>query len=715
MSKQWVRTYDCREAIDAYCQWPSERRTLKRDRPVLRGFVAAGLSWMFLVGAITLGMIVPQQEVLSGFGLDGKLDYSDYDSGFSPLSFEFIADILGLEEPRVPVARGSNEGANATTASLVSPRTSSEIAAAPIDVEHPFTNDDVNSAYKVSSLPFRARSDTSEGTRSLDEPADCFPAGGTAWYRYRPTTDVALFSDTFGTPRATALGVYSRSTSGGLELIGCNKNALGNAQVGFHAESRRTYYFQVTSMVRGGPTIFELAPVGRTTVASLSPSGRPADGPAFDHPDISADGRFVVFTSFARNLTPRPPECGSHPNCESVYLRDRVTRRTSLVATMGVRNPNKDGASPLFPSISADGRYVGFAAFSGVRQRDFEGYPAPPKAQRPGWNAYLYDRVTERIKLISRNSRGEPAQRDPVRGANFRGSSGPSLSADGRYAVFTSDGANMGAPVEPLEMNVYRRDRVTGVTRLVSTDARGRPNRADNCAISGRNVSGDGRYVVYRSTYRSTYSVSQNASLAGRGSDLRATLVYLWDARTGRSRLVSKVPRDREPLGSYCPSISLDGSRVGLVSLDPLVPEDTNEAPDVYAYEVATGRIQRISVSSTGRQTHDPNYIGRESGALGRAVNLSADGRFAVFDSAAPGLAPSAVGSTEHPPNTTQVYLHDILTGATILVSVSSRGEPLAGDSRMPYIAADGSAVAFMNTGTSGAERVIVHELSPFR
>jgi Tol biopolymer transport system component len=195
------------------------------------------------------------------------------------------------------------------------------------------------------------------------------------------------------------------------------------------------------------------------------------------------------------------------------------------------------------------------------------------------------------------------------------------------------------------------------------------------------------------------------------------TLVYMWDARTGKSRLVSKRvhPGGDGPKGSYCPSISLDGSHVALVSRDALVPEDHNETPDVYVYEVETERIQRISVTPEGKETFDPNYAGREFGHVGRTVNLSADGRFVVFDSSAPDLAPSAVGSTRHPPDTTRVFLHDILTGATKLVSVSSTGEPLGGNSRMPYISADGNAVVFLNTGPSGLERVMVHELSLVR
>ena len=671
--------------------------------------MAAGLSWMLLVGAITLGMMVPRQEVLTGFDSDGELDYSAHASAFTPLSLGFVADILGLEELRVAAVDGSDGSTENldTAAPSDGTSTSVEAAPAPTDVEHPFTNDDVEGAYRVSSLPFRARTDTSEGTRSSDEPGDCFPSGGTAWYRYRPTTDVALFSDTFGTPRATALGVYSRTERGGLELIGCDKNALGNAQVGFPAEAGTAYYFQVTSMAQGGPTIFELAAVGRTTVETLSPSGAPADGAAFDRPAISADGRFIAFTSFARNLASRTPDCGN-VFCASVYLRDRLTKRTTLISSTGTSGPhqtNEDTAVGihLFPSISPDGRYVGFSLPTALPRGAPEGDPTTQEPQRLAYDTYLYDRVTERVTLESRNSKGEPARPDPLEGFDqegyppwyVSGSIGVSASANGRYVSFNSDADNM--PDRPKYYNVYRRDRVTGKVRLVSTDSNGRPNRGINCAVTGRNISGDGRYVVYWS----------------RNPTGGPTNVYLWDGRTGASRLLSITAGDTGD--SYCPSISLDGSRVGFVSVAALVPEDTNKLPDVYVYEIATGRLQRVSVTSAGKQTKDPNFVGREYGYLKRSVTLSADGRFVVFDSAAPDLAPTAVGSTRHSPETTRIFLHDILTGATRLVSVSSTGEPVGGDSHMGYISADGSTVVFMNTSPSASERVMVHELSFFR
>jgi hypothetical protein len=168
-------------------------------------------------------------------------------------------------------------------------------------------------------------------------------------------------------------------------------------------------------------------------------------------------------------------------------------------------------------------------------------------------------------------------------------------------------------------------------------------------------------------------------------------------------------------LGNYCVSISSDGSHVGWVSRDALVPEDTNGTPDVYVYEVATGRLKRASVTSAGEQTIDPNIEGEDTGPFKRGVTLSADGRYVVFDSAAPNLAPGAVGSTgkpsSAPPGPRQIFLHDNLTGATRLVSVSSTGEPLSGESILPYISPDASAVTFMHVGRGGRLEVVVHQL----
>src|SRR5207302_1597102 len=120
-----------------------------------------------------------------------------------------------------------------------------------IDVTHALTNDKFERAYVVPSIPFRAHTDSANATRETGEPGDCFPTGGTAWYRYTALDGGGLFSNTFGTANPTALGVYEGSELASLRLVGCDKNARGNSQVGFRATAGHTYWFQLTSTLRG--------------------------------------------------------------------------------------------------------------------------------------------------------------------------------------------------------------------------------------------------------------------------------------------------------------------------------------------------------------------------------------------------------------------------------------------------------------------------------
>src|SRR5690606_196143 len=87
--------------------------------------------------------------------------------------------------------------------------------------------------------------------------------------------------------------------------------------------------------------------LGTTVRASVSSSGEQADG-ASREPSISADGRFVAFSSVATNLVG-----GDTNGREDVFVRDLVLGTTTRVSV------SSDGVeadrSSYFPSISADG------------------------------------------------------------------------------------------------------------------------------------------------------------------------------------------------------------------------------------------------------------------------------------------------------------------------------------------------------------------------
>jgi uncharacterized repeat protein (TIGR01451 family) len=132
--------------------------------------------------------------------------------------------------------------------------------------------------------------------------------------------------------------------------------------------------------------------------------------------------------------------------------------------------------------------------------------------------------------------------------------------------------------------------------------------------------------------------------------------------------------------------VSPDGRFVGFVSFaDNLVPDDTNQSSDVFVRDRLAGTTERVSVSSRGREG---NF---HSGITSDRVDLSADGRFVVFDSEATNLVRGDTNARA------EVLLRDRLTGTTELISRDIDGNAGTGDSAA--ISADGRFVAFISGG----------------
>jgi Tol biopolymer transport system component len=93
--------------------------------------------------------------------------------------------------------------------------------------------------------------------------------------------------------------------------------------------------------------------LGTTRRVSVSSRGRAGNGASFE-PAISADGRYLAFTSFASNLVPRDPKWGD------VFVRDRRRHTTRRVSVSSTGQQGNDESYQ--PAISADGRYVAFSS-----------------------------------------------------------------------------------------------------------------------------------------------------------------------------------------------------------------------------------------------------------------------------------------------------------------------------------------------------------------
>ena len=287
-----------------------------------------------------------------------------------------------------------------------------------------------------------------------------------------------------------------------------------------------------------------------------------------------------------------------------------------------------------------------------------------------------------KITLASLNSSGIQANDESM---------GNSVSFDGRYVVFDSRGTNLleNDTNGPHVVDVFRHDRLTGETILISQSSSGQQGNQLSYVGSVNAVSSDGRYVLFHS-----YADNLGTPLSGGDS-----YVFVRDTQAGVTKLVSR--RYQGPfLGSYCvcpqiSSMSNDGRYIVFDAVtDDIVPEDTNEEADVFLFDQTSETLRLVSTSSSGE--HGNGWSSHP--------NISGNGRYIVFTSGASNLTPEGAGHDLY--DRRQVYVKDLVTGQTRLVSKSLDGAPANGSSvtnggtRTGGISDDGRYVVFESSAT---------------
>lgn len=327
------------------------------------------------------------------------------------------------------------------------------------------------------------------------------------------------------------------------------------------------------------------------TRVSVTSEGNEANLHSFA-PSISGDGRYVTFQSEATNLV-----ADDDNGFTDIFLYDRYTNELKLISR------NLAGKSANFKSnfatISQDGHYIVF-------QSDASDLVANDTNQVR--DVFIYSIESEKIELISINNQG--IQGDAP-------SSFPVLSADGRYVAFDSDATNLVTDDTKNYIDVFVHDRTTHETTRISVNSRG---KQVNSSSYGASISGDGRYVAY---------VSNSRSLAANDTN-KTTDIFVHDRENGS---VQRISLNNEGIegnaASYEPRISLDGQWVVFTSwASNLVPDDTNQARDIFLYNLTTAMIERVSVNNQGKESDSASF----------APHISGNNRYIVFNSEADNL-----------------------------------------------------------------------------
>jgi len=449
---------------------------------------------------------------------------------------------------------------------------------------------------------------------------------------------------------------------------------------------------------------------GAVTCASTSTAG----AQAFDdsaEPSISSGGRYVIFTSSATNLV------SSDTNlCDDVFRKDLATGITTRVSTdsAGAQGNGESNSA----AITSDGRYVVFAslasnfasgdlnaagdifvkdlsygtttrvstASSGTASNDASVHPSVSDDGRyvvfssDATNLVATDtNLVRDVFLKDRQSGVTTRLSVTTAGVQATDASGaPSISGDGRYVVFRSDAANLVTGDTNNDADIFLRDLTDGTITRVSTTAAGVEANDESAHPA---LSRDGRYVVFASEATNLVAGDINGFRDVFVKDRQLEVVTLVSAR---SIAVSGPFAANGDSGE--PVFSDDGRYVAFTSSAAnLVSGDTNSDSDVFVLDTVADDVMRVSTDSEGRQANNDS----DSPAI------SGDGRYVAFSSDATDLVS---GDTN---GCLDVFLKDLATGLITLVSADSAGAAANGDSSEPAVSDDGRYVVFTSSASN--------------
>jgi hypothetical protein len=217
-------------------------------------------------------------------------------------------------------------------------------------------------------------------------------------------------------------------------------------------------------------------------------------------------------------------------------------------------------------------------------------------------------------------------------GAANGSSTGPSISADGRYVTFDSTATNLSSGRQAHAGAVFVRDLTAHRTEMISVSTSGSPQNASVKAPFHQvsSISGNGRFVAFDS----------DASNLVRGDANRRTDIFVRDRRRHTTSLVSENDAGFEGNNdSFFPTISQDGSKVAFESFASQLATGGGPHENVFVRDLALGTTSVVDVSSTGGRL-DAEAVKQ----LLQRPAISSDGTVAAFETTAPNLAGQSGG-----------------------------------------------------------------------
>lgn len=357
-----------------------------------------------------------------------------------------------------------------------------------------------------------------------------------------------------------------------------------------------------------------------TIAVDLAPDGSAPNAPAAssvrNSTAISADGRFVAFTSWASNLAAASSNVDSR--IQQVFVRDlcvgsstpaNCAPHTELVSV----DPDSSAIQGSYPAISANGRLVAYSASGQILVRDT-------------CKVSTASACTPSTAIASFG-----AESQIVVSANAK----PAISGDGRYILFEGTSSQEASPNGRAVAQIFMHDTCVSLSRAncqpstlpISVSTGGDLGNADSASPA---ISADGRFIVFQSGASNLDSASE-----GRQD------IFLRDTCTGTNAASSCSPSTRrispnatglsQSIGNYSPAISASGRYISFTQ------QRANDEPGFDArglgylivYDTCLGASDPCSPQmTTPRALSNSSPLNAQTSTQ---VPMSLDGDFAVF------------------------------------------------------------------------------------
>jgi Tol biopolymer transport system component len=287
---------------------------------------------------------------------------------------------------------------------------------------------------------------------------------------------------------------------------------------------------------------------GKTVEASVRSDGSEVSGSSTT-PQLSSDGRFVVFRSIGRFVQ------GDHNNDWDLYVHNLVSGRTSRVT---VRSDGSEWAGSTYLrgyAISADGSVIAFQSFAHITPGDAEADA----------DIFVRNRRTGRTTRVSVGHSGADV--------SLCNTWAPVISGSGRFVAFATN-CSFSARDSGKDLDVYVKDRRTGRLRMASLASD--DQEVNGTITSSPSISADGRFVGFSSMGQFT------SGDVGNDPD-----VFVRDREAGETARASLTSAGVEVNGQGVQqgdpsSLSRHAEAMAFRSYVPLVLDDTNHADDIY-------------------------------------------------------------------------------------------------------------------------------------